>query len=293
MNIEEAITETILALYQSSDLANRLFLKGGSALRLFDHQTSRLSIDADFSIESKLDDPESFFDTIKSRVESRFEHHQLDVMDFKSKKKPKTSPRNRPDWWGGWACEFKLVDQIHRGKTKRTRQRNALIPDGANSPKITIDISEHEYCGARRTETIKGIKIMGYSRELLVLEKLRAICQQHPDYEFRLSKNRSRDFYDIFELTTDMDEDFLKKCTHHLAKVFAAKAVPLRILKALWNEEFIDEQRRGFEQVKDTVRGKVYDFDVYVEHIKFLILDIYPASSGASGAASPKATRFS
>jgi len=150
------------------------------------------------------------------------------------------------------------------------------VPDGANSPKITIDISEHEYCGSRRTRTIEGIKILGYSRELLVLEKLRAICQQHPDYEFKLSKNRSRDFYDIFELTTDMDEDFLKKCTYHLAKVFAAKAVPLQILKALWNEEFIDEQRRGFEQVKDTVRGKVYDFDVYVEHIRFLVLDIYP-----------------
>jgi predicted nucleotidyltransferase component of viral defense system len=87
MNIEEAITETILALYQSTELASRLFLKGGSALRLFDHQDSRLSIDADFSIESELDDPESFFNTVKSCIESRFEHHQLDVIDFKSKKK--------------------------------------------------------------------------------------------------------------------------------------------------------------------------------------------------------------
>ncbi len=276
MNIEKVITETILAMYQSSNLASCLLLKGGSALRLFDHQTSRLSIDADFSIESEVDDPATFFDTVKSCVESRFGHHKLDVIDFKAKKKPKISPENRPDWWGGWGCEFKLVDQTHRKKTHRTRQRNAFVPDGANSPKIMIDISEHEYCGSRRTRTIKGIKILGYSRELLVLEKLRAICQQHPDYEFKLSKNRSRDFYDIFELTTDMDEDFLKKCTYHLAKVFAAKAVPLQIVKALWNEEFIDEQRRGFEQVKDTVRGKVYDFDVYVEHIRFLILDIYP-----------------
>lgn len=276
MNIEEVITETILALYQSRDLASCLFLKGGSALRIFDNQMSRLSIDADFSIESELDDPARFFDTIKTCVERRFERYQLDVIDFKSKKKPKTSPVNRPVWWGGWACEFKLVDQKHRDKTHRTKQRNAWVPDGANSPKITLDISEHEYCGARRTRTIDGVKIMGYSRELLVLEKLRAICQQHPDYEFRLSKNRSRDFYDIYELASDMDEAFVKKCSHHLAKVFAAKEVPLTILKALWNEEFVDEQRRGFDQVKDTVRGRIYDFDVYVEHIRFLILDIYP-----------------
>lgn len=276
MNIEKVITETILAMYESPELANRLFLKGGSALRLFDRLASRLSIDADFSIETDLADAERFFETIKSCVESRFGHHQLDVIDFQSKKKPRTSPENRPDWWGGWACAFKLVDQIHREKTHRTKQRNALIPEGANSPKITIDISEHEYCGARRTRIIEGIKILGYSRELLVLEKLRAICQQHPDYEFRLSKNRSRDFFDIYELTTDMDEAFVKKCMHHLAKVFAAKEVPLGILNALWSEEFIDEQRRGFEQVKDTVSGKVYDFDVYVEHIRFLVLDIYP-----------------
>lgn len=276
MNIEDVITETILALYASPDLAGCLFLKGGSALRIFDNQTSRLSIDADFSIESELDDPESFFDTIRSCVERRFERHQLDVIDLKPKKKPKTSPANRPDWWGGWACEFKLVDQKHRDKTHRTKQRNALVPGGASSPKITLDISEHEYCGARRTKTVAGIKILGYSRELLVLEKLRAICQQHLDYEFRLSKNRSRDFYDIYELTTDMDESFVRKCMYHIAKVFAAKEVPLTILKAIWNEEFIDEQRRGFEQVKDTVRGKVYDFDVYVEHIRFLVLDIYP-----------------
>jgi len=276
MSIDEVITETILALYQSPDLANRLFLKGDSALRIFDHQTSRLSIDADFSLETELDDPDGFFDSIRLCVESRFSSHQQDIIDFKPMRKPKTSSKNRPGWWGGWSCEFKLVDQIHGAKTLATKRRHALIPDGASSPKITIDISEHEYCGTHRSKTIEGIKIQGYSRELLVLEKLRAICQQHPDYKYRLSKNRSRDFYDIYSLTADFDDAFVKKCSRHLTNVFATKEVPLDILKAIWNEQFIDEQRRGFEQVKDTVRGTVYDFDVYVEHVRFLIRDIYP-----------------
>ena len=276
MSIEEAITETILALYQSPDLAKRLYLKGGSALRLFDHQTSRLSIDADFSIPSELDDPDAFFEILRSCVESRFADHELDVIDFNHKKKPKISPTNRPDWWGGWSCEFKLVDQIHSERTLVTRRRHALIPDEANSPKITIDISEHEYCGTHRSKTIGGVTIQGYSRELLVLEKLRAICQQHPDYKYRLSKNRSRDFYDIYELTADYDNAFVQKCSRHINKVFAAKEVPLELLKSIWNDEFIDEQRRGFEQVRDTVLGLVYDFGVYVEHVRFLIRDIYP-----------------
>jgi len=276
MNIEDVITETILAIYQSSGLANILFLKGGSALRMFDHQNSRLSIDADFSIESTLEHAAQFFDTIQSSVTAHFRKTGFDVIDFKSTRQPKICPSTRPDWRGGWACEFKLVDQIHREKPSRTRQRNALIPRGANSPKITIDISEHEYCGEHRTKIIQGVKILGYSRELLVLEKLRAICQQHPSYKFRLSKNRSRDFYDIYQLTSDVDDSFVEKCARHLNDVFSAKEVPLEIIRELWNEDFIDEQRRGFEQVKDTVRGDVYDFDVYAEHLKFLIQDIYP-----------------
>ena len=276
MNIEEAINETILAVYQSSDLAKHLFLKGGSALRIFEDQKTRLSIDADFSLKAGLENADHFFDAIHSCIETRFKKLGFDVIDMKPKRKPKKCPANRPEWWGGWACEFKLVDQKHANKTIETRRRNALIPDGANSPKITIDISEHEYCGKHRTKTIDGIPILGYSRELLVLEKMRAICQQHPSYPFRLSKNRSRDFYDIYMLTTDMDEAFAESCVPHLGKVFAAKEVPLQLLESIWDEEFMDEQRRGFDQVRDTVRGKVYDFDVYLEHLRFLIKDICP-----------------
>ena len=50
MRIEEVITETIIAIYRDPLLSTRLYLKGGSAMRLFDNLTSRLSIDADFSI---------------------------------------------------------------------------------------------------------------------------------------------------------------------------------------------------------------------------------------------------
>jgi hypothetical protein len=276
MNIEKVITETILAVYQSSDLANHLFLKGGSALRIFDDQMSRLSIDADFSLKSGLVDADRFFEAILACVETRFQKFGFDVIDMKSTRKPKKNPENRPEWWGGWACEFKLVDHKHVDETLEMRRRNAFIPDGASSLRITIDISEHEYCGKYRTKVIDGVPIIGYSRELLVLEKMRAICQQHPDYPFRLSKNRSRDFYDIYMLTADVGDLFPGSCAPHLNKVFAAKEVPLALLKSIWDEDFMDEQRRGFDQVRDTVRGKVYDFDVYLEHLRFLIKDILP-----------------
>ncbi len=281
MRIEEVITETIIAIYRDPSLSSRLYLKGGSAMRLFDKLTSRLSIDVDFSIEDTVDKDKDFFTAIKNNIGASFRNLKFDIIDFKWGRKPKTPGREKPDWWGGWECEFKLVPFSHRGKSIETKRRNALVPEGANSSKVIVDVSEHEYCGKSRRKTILGVKILGYSRELLVLEKIRAICQQHPDYKYRLNKNRARDFYDIYEMTADVDDEFAHRCSRHIEKVFKAKDVPLHILGALWKDDFIDEHRRGFDQVKDTVRGDLQNFDVYVEHLRFLTMEIYPQAVSA------------
>ena len=276
MKIEEVITQTIIAVYSTSSPSETLFLKGGSAMRLFDNLTSRLSIDADFSVHTDIDNKSKFFRELKSSVIARFRRKKLNIIDFEWSRKPGKKRAGFPDWWGGWLCEFKLVSFQHRGKSIETKRRNALIPDGANSSKVTVEISKHEYCGKRRIKTIQGVKIFGYSRELLVLEKIRAICQQHPDYAYRSSKNRARDFYDIYELTANTDDGFISRCSSQIENVFRAKEVPLKILALLWEVDFIDEQRRGFDEVKDTVIGKIHDFEVYVEHLRFFVKDIYP-----------------
>ena len=278
MNIEDVITEVVIAIYGSPQLAKLLILKGGSAMRMFDEQNTRLSIDADFSIEDVLTDSDPIFSEMERCFASKFATRNFDLIDFKAKRKPKKARKGFPEWWGGWACEFKLVDRKHHKKTVITRRRNALIPAGANSPKIKIDLSEHEYCGEQRTKIIDGTSIRAYSREMLVLEKLRAICQQHPDYQYRQkTKNRARDFYDIHSLTVDPSDEFIQRCKLHLNAVFDAKEVPQWILHALWDDDaFIDQFRRGFDQVRDTVRGRLDDFDVYLEHLRFFILDICP-----------------
>jgi len=278
MKIEDVITEVVIAIYGSPRLAKLLILKGGSAMRMFDDQNTRLSIDADFSIEDVLTDADPVFREMEQCLAARFSIHGFELIDFKATKKPKKVRQGFPEWWGGWACEFKLVDKKHHKKTLETRRRNALTPVGANSQKIQIDLSEHEYCGKQRTKTIHGTRIRAYSREMIVLEKLRAICQQHPKYPYRQqTKNRARDFYDIHCLTIDTSDEFIRRCQHHLKAVFDAKEVPLRILRALWDDDaFIDEFRRGFDQVEDTVHGRVHNFDVYLEHVRFFILDLCP-----------------
>jgi len=276
MKIEEVITQTILAVYSTPSLSKILFLKGGSALRLFENLTSRLSLDTDFSVRTDIENEKIFFQDLKSSVISGFHSNKLDIIDFKWERKPNKIRKGFPDWWGGWLCEFKLVSIKHRGKVAETKRRNALIPDGANSSKVTVDISKHEYCGRKRIKTIKGVKIFGYSRELLVVEKIRAICQQHPKYLYKSNKDRARDFYDIYKLTANKDDDFTERCSSQIAKVFKAKEVPLDILESLWEDKFIDKQRPGFDGVKDTVIGEIEDFDFYVEHLRFLVRDICP-----------------
>lgn len=279
MNIEDVIADAVVAICASHRLSKLFILKGGGAMRLFDGMDARLSIDADFSIAGELNlQAESVFKEICRRLAEAFKEKGYELLDFKVNKRPRKVRAGFPPWWGGWACEFKLVDRKHHGKSLETRRRNALVPGGANSSKISIDLSEREYCGIRRTKTVRGAKIHAYSREMLVLEKLRAICQQHPDYPYRQeTKNRARDFYDIHALTQDVDAEFIHRCRHHIEAVFRAKDVPLWILRSLWNDEsFVDAFRRGFDQVRDTLRGPANSFDVYLEHLRFLLKDIYP-----------------
>ncbi|HPG00160.1 MAG TPA: nucleotidyl transferase AbiEii/AbiGii toxin family protein [Kiritimatiellia bacterium] len=280
MKIEEVITQAIVAIYTSRRLSELVILKGGGAMRLFDGLESRLSVDADFSVGEVLSKAEAtrVFKEMRGCLSKAFRTKGYDVLDFTFVKRPKKLREGFPIWWGGWACEFKLVDRKYRRKSLEARRRNALIPEGSNSSKVAIDLSEHEFCGKQRAKTLQGVKIHAYSREMLVLEKLRAICQQHPDYPYRQeTKNRARDFYDIRSLTIDMDDKFIDRCQFHVEAVFKAKEVPLWILRALWDDDpFVDEFRRGFDQVRDMVRGPVDSFDIYLEHVRFLVRDICP-----------------
>jgi hypothetical protein len=276
MNIEDVIDESVLAVFKDPILARRLVLKGGSALRLLDNERNRLSIDADFSVQGAITAEASYFTRIERALTRRFKPLGYGVLDFRYTPRPKRRKPELPDWWKGWLCQFKLLSLEFLDLPLEAQRRRALIPEGSNSCIIDIDISEYEYCGAERKKTIRGVVIHGYTRELLAMEKLRAICQQHPDYRFRSSKNRARDFYDIYTLCSQMDEGFIRRCRKHLPAVFTAKDVPLSLLKSLWDVDFLSVQRSGFVQVADSTKGIVRDFDVYVEHLRYLIIQIYP-----------------
>ena len=74
-------------------------------------------------------------------------------------------------------------------------------------PKFTIDISRYEYTEGK-DQDLSGYRIFVYSPEMMVAEKLRAICQQMSEYGPVVKRNRAggaraRQFLDIHTLIVE------------------------------------------------------------------------------------------
>jgi len=278
MTIQEVIKECVIALFSNKSLKDSLVLKGGAALSLSEKLYNRLSTDIDFSVESDIDKPELFFKKAESSLKSRFKRHQLEVFDFKYKKRPRKRSAQKPHTWGGWLVTFKLADKTNRSKNIEQKRRIALMPKGYKSTNITFEISEHEYCGLVRQFKLEGVLIKAYDPALLVAEKLRAICQQHPSYPHTRAKNRARDYFDIYQLVKKhRSERFFKKIKKHIEPVFEAKQVGVDIIAKIFEKDFIEFQSDGFAEVKNTVSnvsGGVEEFDFYVDQLRLLLEDI-------------------
>ena len=80
-----------------------------------------------------------------------------------------------------------------------------------NGKKFPIEISKHEYVDEKVSEIVDDLTVYAYSPQMLVAEKLRAICQQMPEYSSYLKKHatpRGRDFLDIHTVVEHFNVDF-------------------------------------------------------------------------------------
>lgn len=276
MEIELVLKETVIALFSSPILENTLVLKGGAALHFAENLTSRLSTDIDFSAIREINDPKIYFAHIESALQKHFEELGYDVIDAHHDQRPKKKKGEQPHFWGGWYFEFKLTRLASRDKPASLRSKQALVPVGVASPKIVIDISEHEYCGFTQKVRLDDSTIRAYSTTLLILEKLRAICQQHPDYRLVGQKrNRGRDFYDIYQLSAKhrKEPNFQENLNQHVESVFGAKEVSLDLLMKFDDEDFIDGFRQSFD-LQLTASATAEKFDFYLENVRLLVKEL-------------------
>lgn len=280
--LEEIKRLVVIAMFSDDVLLERLVLKGGNALDLIHRISTRASRDVDFSMQG--DFAKEDLDAIKDRVETTLKQTlgeaRLEVFDVKMEEVPKGLTADMADFWGGYGVEFKVIGKAKfqelRGETEAIRKQALKLGTG-DSTKFSIDISKYEYTTGKESQELSGYRIFVYSPEMMVCEKLRAICQQMPEYGPIVKRNRAggaraRDFVDIHTLVTERGLEMASPANQALLRhIFVAKRVPVPLLKLVQN--YREFHRENFLAVKDTVKpgALLKDFDFYFDFVLELV----------------------
>lgn len=270
---------TIRALVSDEIFMRILVLKGGNALNIAYDITSRGSIDIDFSIENDFSGKERkrLVRQAGKLLNDEFSKQGLEVFDIEFEEKPKIIAKESKDFWGGYSLYFKIIDiessQKFEGNPE-SKRRNAMVIGRKNSTKFQVEISKYEYLGRKRPFDLEGATVYVYTPEMIVLEKLRALCQQVPDYKNIVkhitTKSRSRDYYDIYNVEQYFSMDFKTEENILLAKeIFKAKKVPLHFITKLDAQREL--HRGSWESVKQTIGQdeEILVFDHYFDYVNY------------------------
>jgi predicted nucleotidyltransferase component of viral defense system len=279
MNFEEIRRVTITALFADDELQDQLVLKGGNALSLVHKITNRTSLDLDFSMQADFQDFDAAKERIFRTIKDRFDSAGYVVFDEKLEVRPDL--RGREDtkpWWGGYELKFKLISQKEYAKLQTLPEKlriNALVVGQRDQRTFKVDLSKNEFTEGKVEKELDHYRIYVYTPEMIAIEKLRAICQQMPEYRHRgRSAARARDFYDIYVVVTKLKIDLTEpENLKSLMHIFAAKEVPLALLENVG--EYRELHRADWDDVRTSVGGEIEDFDFYfdfvlneIEHLK-------------------------
>ncbi len=261
---------TIVALFSDDRLFEQIVLKGGNALSLVYGLSSRTSLDLDFSIENDFADLDDTRKRIFRAVKQHFAAAGFVVFDERMEPKPQVLGPNQQAWWGGYEFKFKLIEEAKYkalGGSLETLRRNALVVGPEQQRKFSVDMSKFEYCEGKVERELDSYTIYVYSPEMIVVEKLRAICQQMPEYTLRSQPSaRARDFYDIWRVMTATSLNLSAPKMVELAKhVFAAKKVPLALMAKVSDQRVF--HRPDWPSVVAAVAETLNDFDFYFDFV--------------------------
>lgn len=265
----------ILAMFSDDTLLERLVLKGGNLLDLVYGGSARASVDVDFSMENDFDDRHDGKRRVFTALEATFLENGFKLLDPEFKFEPQNISQDMEDFWGGYQIAFKIieVDRYHAYKDNPDKLSRIAIKVGqGQSPKFRIDISPYEYCEDKIEFQLDDLKIFGYSPEMFIAEKLRALCQQMKEYARTVHKDetkpRSRDFLDIQIVSESKQIDWSSSGFHLVVrKVFEKKRVPLQLLSQI--PATFDQHANDFQSVLVTVSPDYHlqEFNYYFSYV--------------------------
>lgn len=269
MDLAQIRRIVIIAMFSDDELFEKLALKGGNALSLVYRFGSRVSVDIDLSLADDFTDIENAKQRIFRALQNRFNEVGLTVFDETVRRRPVNSRPNGSDRLGGYEVTFKLMESVKYSSIsdKSRRQRESLIVGPLNQRIFKIQISKYEFCTGKREAEFDDYTINVYTPEMIVIEKLRAICQQMREYGLRGHKvPRARDFYDIHSVIIGANIDLTEPKNLQLARdVFGAKNVPLVLIAKI--VEYREFHRQDWPAVQVTVSGTIEAFDFYFDFV--------------------------
>lgn len=281
--IEKVKRLAIKAIFSDDDLLEELVLKGGNAMAFIHHIDSRMSMDLDFSMQEDFPaGREDLYRRIQAALTRMFMEEGFSVFDLKMEEQPKNKPskgKDKLDFWSGHKIEFKIATKaVHQEYGANMEQLRKHAIHIGNSPKLQIDISCHEYTKDKEWIKIDGYVIYFYTPLMIVCEKLRAVCQQIPEYSNFIMRSgrpgspRSRDFYDIHRLVEKFNLDmFTGQALDMVRQMFDMKRVPIDFLDLIPEQFYFHEN--DFNSLKQTIAPgeKLEPFAFYFDHVVDLV----------------------
>jgi len=270
MDLGEVRRTVIVALFSDDLLTEVLVLKGGNAVNLVYGYGCRSSIDVDLSIENDFTNLAEVKKRLFTSLRERFRRVGYVLFDEKLVCKPSSRIADKSEVWGGYEIGFKIIDEKNfnalEGDLERIR-RNAAVVSPFQKRVFKIQISKFEFCAAKIPRTIGDCTVYVYTPAMIALEKLRALCQQMPEYRHvRLKRPRARDFYDVYCILTEGTVNLRTASNIELARsIFRAKEVPLNLIPKI--ADYREFHRQDWSGVEDSVSGELRDFDFYFDYV--------------------------
>lgn len=275
----------VIAIFSDDQLMERLVLKGGNALDLIHRISTRASLDVDLSMDNDFIAAERrvICGKVEKVLKQAFGSAGYEVFDVKMEERPPGLTSDMADFWGGYRIEFKLAEKAIFEKFSadiEQLRRNAVIL--GNRSRFLIEISKFEYTTGKQPYDLDGYRVFVYSPEMIVAEKLRAICQQMPEYGPMIKRSRSgasraKDFVDIHTLVTEREINMSTANNSSLVShMFEAKKVPLSLLGLI--HKYREFHQITFQAVRATVKPRVVlkEFGFYFDFVLDLVERLKP-----------------
>lgn len=269
MDLTDIRRLVIIAMFSDDVLFTQLVLKGGNALSLVHNLGARSSRDVDLSLEKDFQDLDDIRMRIFRALRNRFAEVGVSVFDERFEKKP-PQPKVGEEKWGGYQVEFKLMDtakfQSLKTDIERARRESLVVAEDQQRV-FRIQISKYEYCDGKIESELQNYSIFVYTPEMIAIEKLRAICQQMPEYQQRgIHAPRARDFYDLYSIISGAKVNLASAENLELVRnIFTAKEVNPALISRIG--EYRDYHGQDWPSVELSVAGELRSFDFYFDFL--------------------------